>query len=228
MTTPVKRSPIHYAEEKWQGLFIEQAGWQVVQLYSSIEKETAVIRQGLALCDQSHRGKVLVEGARAGELLSVAGVTVGAGQITALGRVYCLRPDLFFITTSTGGEAAALAGLEKAGDGRDDLVTITDVTHGRAELWVVGSHGRRLLSRLCGLDFHDSQFPAGTAKQSSLAKTSQLIIRHDVADVPAYALIGPRSLGAYLWQTIMETGDDLGLEPLGQAVLDQVMVLDRP
>lgn len=222
MTAPVKRSPIHYAEEKWQGLFIDQAGWQVVQMYSSVEKETAVIKKGLALCDQSHRGKVLVEGRQADTLLAVEGLPTGAGQITALGRIYCLRPDLFFLTTTAGGEAAAIAGLEKARDGRDDLLTITDVTHGRAELWVVGAQSSTLLSRLCGLDFHDSQFPSGTAKQSSVAKTDQLIIRHDVADLPAYALIGPRSLGAYLWQTLMETGDDLGLEPVGQAALDGV------
>ena len=100
-----------------------------------------------------------------------------------------------------------------------NLITVTDVTHGSAELWLIGPNSAELLSRLCGLDFHDSQFPSGTAKQSSVAKTTQLIIRRDLGEQPAYALIGGRSLAAYLWQTIMEAGQDLDIQPVGNAVL---------
>ena len=57
------------------------------------------------------------------------------------------------------------------------------------------------------------------AKQSSVAKTTQLIIRRDLGEQPAYALIGGRSLAAYLWQTIMEAGQDLDIQPVGNAVL---------
>ena len=51
--------------------------------------------------------------------------------------------------------------------------------------------------------------------QTSVAKTHQLIIRADVADLPAYRLIGGRDLGAYVWDTLMEAGRDLQLSPIG-------------
>ncbi|MCP5095608.1 MAG: hypothetical protein GY943_08660, partial [Chloroflexi bacterium] len=65
----------------------------------------------------------------------------------------------------------------------------------------------------------DSEFPNGMAKQSSVAKTTQIIIRRDLGNMPAYALIGGRSLAVYLWQTILEAGQDLGIQPVGLEAL---------
>jgi sarcosine oxidase gamma subunit len=43
------------------------------------------------------------------------------------------------------------------------------------------------------------------AWQTSVAKTTQLVIRDDLDDgQPSYWLIGARSLAAYLWATLLE------------------------
>jgi sarcosine oxidase gamma subunit len=68
---------------------------------------------------------------------------------------------------------------------------------------------------LCGLDFHPAAFPKGSAKQSSVAKTTQLVVCHDLAETAAYSIIGGRSLAAYLWETILVAGRDLGVRPVG-------------
>jgi heterotetrameric sarcosine oxidase gamma subunit len=112
--------------------------------------------------------------------------------------------------------------LEKPGFFGDDLITVTDITPGCAELWLIGPHSPLLLSRLCGLDFHERRFPNHTAQRSSVAKTTQTIIRRDRGDLPAYALIGRRSLAAYLWQTIMEAGKDLKIQPIGLDAFKQL------
>jgi heterotetrameric sarcosine oxidase gamma subunit len=75
------------------------------------------------------------------------------------------------------------------------------------------------LSKVCGLDFHPLAFPNGWAKQSSLAKTPQLIIRRDIGELPAFSIIGVRSFAAYVWETIMEAGYELGITPIGQAAV---------
>jgi heterotetrameric sarcosine oxidase gamma subunit len=103
------------------------------------------------------------------------------------------------------------------------LITVTEVTHANAELWLIGPHSAELLGRLCSLDFYASQFPNGAAKQSSVAKTTQLIIRQDRGGLPAYALIGPRSLASYLWQTVFEAGKDLGLQLMGNIAFEQLL-----
>ena len=78
------------------------------------------------------------------------------------------------------------------------------------------------------MDLHPKAFPNNSAKQSSVAKTSQLIIRSDrvsasgATTVTAYTLIGARSLAAYLWETVLEAGRDLGIAPIGQAALEQL------
>jgi heterotetrameric sarcosine oxidase gamma subunit len=101
------------------------------------------------------------------------------------------------------------------------LITVTDMTYGQAELWLIGPKSVAVLSRICGLDFHDSHFPNGAAKQASAAKTNQIIIRRDLGEVPAYMLIGPRSLAAYLWNSIMKAGQDLGILPVTTSTLEE-------
>ena len=100
-----------------------------------------------------------------------------------------------------------LAALSSAGNG--DMMTVTDVTHGRAQLRLSGPRAAELLSHMCALDCHPDHFPDGTARQTSVAKTTQLAIRDDVDGVLSYALVGARSLGAYLWATIQEAARGL-------------------
>ena len=132
------------------------------------------------------------------------------------------------MSTPPGRETEANEALNKAVRGENAFVTVTDVTHGRSELTIVGPRGPRLLSRLCGLDFQTQAFPNNYARQSSLAKTSQLIIRSDCLSasgaetIVAFTLIGARSLAAYLWETVLEAGRDLDIAPIGQAALVQL------
>jgi sarcosine oxidase gamma subunit len=106
-------------------------------------------------------------------------------------------------------------------------VAITDVTHGRADLVLVGPKSPVLLSRICALDLHPGNFSNLMAKQGSVAQTRQLIL-HQVlqtpagSPLPAYSLIGPRSLAHYLWNVILEAGRDLAIRPVGQATLVRI------
>jgi heterotetrameric sarcosine oxidase gamma subunit len=210
----VKHSPIHELARQRQVHFDDIQGWQVVESFGDAAAETAVSTTHVALCDQSHRGKIRIEGKTAGVMLDADELAVNAGKPFGGDWVYRLRRDLFFVSAAGDGGKTAVSFTQQAANS-PDLVTVTDVTHGNAELWLIGPHSAELLSRLCGLDFDEGAFPNGAAKQSSVAKTTQLIIRHDLGDRPAYVLIGGRSLAAYLWQTILEAGQDLGIQPIG-------------
>jgi heterotetrameric sarcosine oxidase gamma subunit len=227
MNQPVKLSPIHQTAVKWQAQFEVAAGWQVAQLYQSVEAETAAARQHVALADASANGKISVQGEQAGAILQASDLAIGAGQTAEFGHIYRLRANLFFVSTPPGAEAAAMRLLTAAAQSRSDLVTVTDMTHGRAELLLVGPAAAELLGRLCGLDFHPSAFPNDTAKQSSVAKTTQLVIRRDAGNLPAYTLIGARSLAAYLWETILHAGRDLEITPVGQAAINKLHAADE-
>jgi heterotetrameric sarcosine oxidase gamma subunit len=210
MSGPLKSSPIAHRGAQWA----TSAGWQVAQAYTSVEEEVARARRGAGLADQSARGKILVEGREAAGLLGVE-LGIGGGAASGGNQVYRLRQDLFFVSTPPGGEGEVLEGLRAQVAGRH--LTCTDLTHGRAELRLVGPAGSAVLSQLCGLDL--THFPDGEARQGSAARTAQLILRRDLGGLPAYALIGARSLGAYLWAALLEAGQGLGLAPIGQAAL---------
>jgi heterotetrameric sarcosine oxidase gamma subunit len=213
-------SPLSNILSKSGADFSETAGWQQIQSFGDPEAELRGAREAVVLADLSASTKILVEGERAAEVVQAAlnvdatALPVGVGLDAGAFGAYRLRQDQVFVH-GTPEQADLMAALQRsAGSGRP-FTTVTDLTHGRAEVAVIGPQAAELLSRLCGLDFSEASFPNLNARQSSVAKTSQLILRHDRAGIPAYALIGDRSLGAYLWQTALQAGADLGIAAAG-------------
>jgi heterotetrameric sarcosine oxidase gamma subunit len=219
--TPVKQSPIYSQALKMGARFTEGAGWQIPSEFGTVESEMTAVRSYVALADVSDLGKIYIEGESAESILSLSSsLVVGDGVVQNGRTIFRLRPDQFFVSTTaeeTDGVTAELTAAAQSGEG---LVTVTDMTHGRSQLLVIGPKAGELLGRMCGLDFHNSQFHNLSARQSSVAKTRQLILRHDFGDHVAYALIGSRSLAAYLWQTILEAGRDLSVLPIGQLTVN--------
>ena len=215
--TPIKLTPLHATAQRLGVTFTEQRGWRIPAVYTTPETEMTAARERLALADETPNGKLLLEGDQA-ESVSMDAFDLGSLKINE-GRdgIYRLRNDLFFISTPPGKAASIQKKLMTASAASEQFITVTDVTHGRAEIRVIGPDSQALLSKLCGLDFHISAFPNETAKQSSLAKTAQLIIRCDIGELPAFSIIGPQSLGAYIWDTLMEAGREFGVVPIGRA-----------
>ena len=228
---PQKLTPLFATAQAAGATFTDEAGWRTVDVFGNVHDEMAAARHAVALADRSSNGKLLVEGQGATAALRAAwdapSLAVSEGAVLDDAAVYRLRDDLYFVSTLPDKVEAHLSALEAVRQDSGGLVTVTDVTHGRAELHLIGPNSAELLSRLCGLDFHPDHFPDETARQSRVAKTNQIIIRHDmdlnqgtISSVPAYALIGGRSLAAYLWETILEAGRDLSATPIGRSALD--------
>ena len=214
----IKVSALHEAALHLGAVMVEEFGWLIPDHYANLSLE----RNSLALLDESAHGKLLIHG-RAGALAVAtlgleAPAAIGGGRADEAVAVYRLRADQLFVSTPPGQEASTLAALSAAHTG--DRLTITDVTHGRAQLRLVGPAAAELLSRLCGLDLSPRRVADHSAHQTSVAKTTQLVIRSDLSeDLLSYILIGARSLGEYLWQSLLSAGDDLGIQPGGRADL---------
>jgi len=220
----VKRTPLHELARAMDGSFRQVGGWEVVDAFAGEgDVRDATVPQ-CALVDRSARAKVIVEGASVaaviGRAWQIAALDVNHGAPVPRGFVYRLRHDQVFFSGEPATEPAFTAAVEAAAQPDDGLLTITAATHGRSELWLMDPAARELLSRLCGLDLHPDYFPQQTARQTSVAKTKQLVIHTTVAQCPVYALIGARSLGAYLWQTIVQAAHDLDLQFHGEAFME--------
>jgi len=223
MTTPIKLSPLNATAERLGARWQDVAGWRCPQDYGNAAAEAAALRAGAGLADVSQIGKIQIEGQRAMAMLAgalgAAPDLVGAHASVAAGELYCLRPDMYFLTVPAGTEAEVTATLAAAAAARTDLVTVTDLTHGLAGIQLVGPRVLDVLTRVCGLDFSDEAFPNQSARQSSVAKTRQTIIRRDLAGLPSYTLFGARSLAAYVWGVLLEAGRACSLTPVGLAAL---------
>ena len=217
--TPIKLTPLHTIAQRLGATFTEQQGWRIPEVYATPETEIAAAQERVVLVDETPNGKLLLEGDHAESALMDAfdldPLKINEGH----DGTYRLRNNLFFISTRPGGEIRAQKKLTTAVAASEQFATVTDITHGRAEIRMIGPDSQALLSKICGLDFHPSVFSNEAAKQSSLAKTTQLIIRYDIGELPAFSIIGVQSLGAYIWDTMMEAGREFGIVPIGTAAL---------
>ena len=217
--TARKRSPLHRVARDMGATFVDQEGWSIPDTYKGADAEGTAARVGVVLLDESPNGKLLVEGdaseAALNSAFQLTNLSIGASARAERVRVVRLRPDLFYLAVNPGEETAILAEVRAGADG--SFVTCTDITQGRAEIRTIGPRSPDLMSKVCGLDFSTDRFPDGQALQSSVAKTNQLIIRRDLGELPAYSLIGARSLGAYLWSVLMEAGTEWDIQPIGRS-----------
>ncbi|MDA0335985.1 MAG: hypothetical protein O2782_12525 [bacterium] len=222
MMTPYLTSPLARAWMRFDATVEQSAeGWRVPLSFAGKDAELQAARSGVVMGDETPRGKIRVQGDGAASMIhhALGQPPEAVGMVAQFGAVEIvrLRPDLCHVGTTAQGRQAALSAL--TGGPSDGLVTITDVTHGRFELRLVGPSAPVLLSKVCGIDFHGSAFASGQARETSVAKTRQLVIRVDAGDLPAYRLIGGRALGEYVWDTLMQAGRDLGVEPIGSGAL---------
>ncbi len=211
----LRRSPLHEVMQAAGADFKARSGWWVPADVVSAEEDAVT---ALTIADESAHGKLLLEGERAAGVFSAAlrveAPSVGLSTPCADGRVYALRPDFFFVATAPGTEAELAERLRATVGDIEGMVTMTDVTAGRSQIRVSGSACRQLLPKLCGLDFGERSFSDGCGKISSLARTTQLILRCDHDGVLSFRIVGGRSLGAYVWETMIQAGREWDIAPV--------------
>lgn len=130
--------------------------------------------------DQSHDGKILVEGEDAGAIINTVfgdapadfGAVILTDEFVGIGRI---TPQKYLLITPPNTETDIIAQLENASG--DHFITVTNQTDGQGGIYIAGNHATNLLSQLCGLDFSDTAFPINTVKISSVAKIRATIWR---------------------------------------------------
>jgi heterotetrameric sarcosine oxidase gamma subunit len=93
-----------------------------------------------------------------------------------------------------------------------ELVTATDVTHGRALVRLTGPRAAGVLAKVCGIDTSDGITPDGAAFRTAVAAVATDVIRDDTGGVPSYLLHCERSSGAYLFGELLAAGSEFGIE----------------
>ena len=214
MKEALRRSPLHNTlQDVGTGLEV-RSGWLVA---TGLVSATDAAVPMLTIADESAHGKLLLEGENASDVIATAmhlhPPSVGLSVPYRTGRVYSLRPDLFFMSTLPTIDSEWVKQLRATAARNEGLVTMTDMTDGRSQIRVTGKVCRQFLAKLCARDFGDFSFPDGSARTTSLARTTQLILRSDQHDQLSFVVVGGRSLGAYVWDTMVQAGHEWTITP---------------
>lgn len=196
-TVPVARSPLAPA-----GQTVIVAGWE----YSAGAETGPVV-----VADRSALAKVHVRASATPEVISALGTRFGRATWVGDRLIVGAGPDEWLVLGAPGQERAIADEVESTvGAATSDLLSVIDLTHGRALMRVSGARTMSLLRRVTAVDLDDRLVPDGSALRTSVAGVVTDMIRDDQADQSSFLLHCERSSGRYLQQSLLAAGADLG------------------
>ena len=229
---PIRRSAMHHKQVALGASMEERNGWQQPVRYSSEEEELQRLRAGAGIHDISSVGKISFQGDDAESFLAtvfsdVGGLAVGevrhvtstsgaAAEPVILAR---LAQDHFLVLTPTG-EASAM--VETLTDGPDRCAHIVDMSPGLAGVSITGPQSNLLLSQISELDLSLAGFPDMHCAQTKAAEIHGTLLRMDRGGLTSYDLYFPREFGEYMWDALMEAGEECQASPVGLEAMAQL------
>ena len=200
MSEPVARSPI---EPLPPVLVVD--GWEV---------SGRRVQAALTLADCTPLAKVQVRAPIGGRAAAELAVPFGRAVRDSGGTLTAGSGPGEWLLLAAPGRGPVLAA--RVGDLATrcpgELVTATDVTHGRALVRLTGPRAAAVLAKVCGIDTSEPITPDGAAFRTSVAAVATDIIRDDTGGERSYLLHCERSSGAYLFGALLTAGGEFGIE----------------
>ena len=91
------------------------------------------------------------------------------------------------------------------------FTSVIPFTHGRSLFRLTGHHVRSLLAKICNLDFSDPMMPNHAVVSGAVAGVTCDLIRDDRDGTTSYQLMCDRSFGQYLFEELIDAGDEFGI-----------------
>ncbi len=124
------------------------------------------------------------------------------------------RPDEWTLLGRQTAVQALAGSLDTSGH-----ASVIDGSHSRALFRLTGADAASVLEKLCSLDWNDHMTPDGAAVSGSVARVTCDIVRNDLEGSPSYLISCDRSYGQYLFEVILDAGQEFSISPaIGQVV----------
>jgi heterotetrameric sarcosine oxidase gamma subunit len=200
--SPIARSPIAVAPPA-----STVAGWAV---------STRASAAPLTLSDQTPLAKVHVRAGEDGRVARALGVGRGRAARDGQGNlVVGAGPGEWLVLGPVGTAGALVERLEastapaRAGG---ELVTIIDLSHGRALVRLTGDRAADVLAKVCSIALDDAVTPDGAALRTLVARLVTDIVRDDRDGTRSYLLHCETSSGQYLFDTLLDAGAEFDID----------------
>ena len=231
---PHRVSAIHPWHETHGQVPILAGAWERPEHYGDPAAEVNNTRTNVGIIDVSPLGKLDLRGPDVTKLLSllytnkwmklpINGVRYGLmcaddGVVLDDGVTGRLGEEHFLMTTTSSGAARVWEWAENwlQTERPNWKVHVTPVTTALTSINIAGPNSRELLSRLTDVDLDPEVFPYMQLRTGTIAGIDDCIMwRIGFTGEMSYEIHVPSGHGLFIWETLMETGADLGIKPFG-------------
>ena len=225
-----KETFLHDKHVQLGAKMVDFAGWHMPVQYSSIIEEHKTVREKVGLFDVSHMGEVFVTGKESMEFLN----KIVPQDITKLNyekAVYCQLPnenggliDDLIIYKLGILEYLVICNASRIDEDLNWMVRnsknfdvkIENASHNYSLLAVQGPLADELLRKM-GLTTHQESF---SIKVATIAGIKVLASRTGYTGEDGYEILVENQHSEYLWDKILENGEEFGIKPIGLGARD--------
>jgi sarcosine oxidase subunit alpha len=234
---PVRKTPMHHWHEAAGARWLDAGLWKRPEHYGDPAREVQAVRNGVGLIDVSTLGKIELIGADAAELLeriylnkwadlaegrirygamcNEDGILFDDGVGARLPTRNAAEGSRFYLTATTGNADAVYQWLLRwcAEWGLD--VAIINQTSAFAAMNLAGPKSRDVLCKLTQLDVSPAAFPYLAHREAEVAGVPCHLLRIGFVGEMGYEIHCPAAAAVHLWESIVDVGRPLGLQPFG-------------
>jgi aminomethyltransferase len=224
----LRHTPLHGSHRALGARMVPYAGYEMPLQYTSIIEEHRTVRGAVGLFDLSHMGELHLSGPEALAFARYAVVSdpgllePGQAQYSMLCAadggiiddliVYRVE-DGYLIVCNAANHEAVLAQLESLRAHGDFDVALADRSEGTALIAPQGPRAAELLGRLTDVDL--AALGNYRSTPGRVAGTECLIARTGYTGEDGFELFCAAPRATRLWDALISTGVDLGLQPCG-------------
>ena len=228
---PIKRTPMDRKHRELGAQMVDLGPWQRAYSYGSPQEECQAVRHRVGIIDVSTLGKLDVVGRDAPTLLDkvythrfsdlrVGRIRYGLicadnGTIMDDGTVTRLAEDRYFVTTTTGNVQAIEEWFKWWAAGTGMCAHVTNLTSSFAAINVAGPRARETLSKLTDIDLSPAAFRYMRSSRGPVAGVTATLLRIGFVGETGWELHFPAEHGEFLWDALMEAGNEYGIAPFG-------------
>jgi 4-methylaminobutanoate oxidase (formaldehyde-forming) len=207
--------------------------WKRQNWFENSKAEHMAVREGVGLFDMTSFGKIRVEGRDALAFLQrlcANNMDVARGKITYTqmlnprGGIECdltvtrLSETAFLLVVPGATLQRDLAWLRR--HIADAFVVVTDVTSAEAVFAVMGPKARDLLQKVSPNDLSNAAHPFGTMREIEIGMGLARAHRVTYVGELGWEIYAPADQAAHIFETLLEAGQDNGLQLCGLHALD--------
>ncbi|MFD1850610.1 glycine cleavage system aminomethyltransferase GcvT [Oceanobacillus bengalensis] len=233
----LRRTPIFPEYEKYGAKTIDFGGWDLPVQFSSIKQEHEVTREKAGLFDVSHMGEIKVTGPKSFHFLQklttndISNLEPKKALYTFMCNdnggtvddliIYQLAENDYLLVVNAANTDKDFAWLIEKNEFQDEEVNIENVSSDYVQLALQGPKAEEILQLLTETPLSNIRpFRFESHVTFSNVESPALVSRTGYTGEDGFEIYIHYLDGAKLWNLLLETGKDFGLEPIGLGARD--------